>query len=72
MLMAVWFTANAFANYLMGILSKLYPEGEKAKQFLGYTISNNYDFFMLFVIMSGIASIVLFIISRKLQTLMKN
>jgi POT family proton-dependent oligopeptide transporter len=72
MLMAVWFTANAFANYLMGVLSKLYPEGDKAKYFLGYTISNNYDFFMLFVIMSGIAAIVLFFISSKLQTLMKN
>jgi POT family proton-dependent oligopeptide transporter len=72
MLMAVWFTANAFANYLMGVLSKLYPEGDRAKELLGYTISNNYDFFMLFVIMSGIAAIVLFIISSKLQNLMKN
>jgi POT family proton-dependent oligopeptide transporter len=72
LLMAVWFTANAFANYLMGVLSKLYPEGDRAKEFLGYTISNNYDFFMLFVIMSGIAAIVLFIISSKLQNLMKN
>jgi POT family proton-dependent oligopeptide transporter len=71
MLMAVWFTANAFANYLMGILSKLYPEGEKAKVFLGYSIKNNYDFFMLFVIMSGLAAIILFIISSKLQYLMK-
>jgi len=71
MLMAVWFTANAFANYLMGILSKLYPEGEKAKVFLGYSIKNNYDFFMLFVIMSGLAAIILFIISNKLQYLMK-
>ncbi len=72
MLMAVWFTANAFANYLAGALSELYPDAGKTKQILGYSISNNFDFFMLFVGMAGVASLILFILSSKLQTLMKD
>lgn len=72
LLMAVWFTANAFANYLAGALSALYPESGKSKELLGYTIANNYDFFMLFVVISGVAAVILFFISRKLQNLMKS
>jgi len=72
MLMAVWFTANAFANYLAGALSELYPDAGKTKQILGYSITNNFDFFMLFVCMAGVASLILFILSSKLQTLMKD
>jgi POT family proton-dependent oligopeptide transporter len=72
MLMAVWFTANAFANYLAGALSELYPDAGKTKEILGYSITNNFDFFMLFVCMAGVASLILFILSSKLQTLMKD
>ena len=72
LLMAVWFTANAFANKFAGVLSALYPEPEKGKftSFLGYQMSNLYEFFMLFVFMAGIASIILFFLSKKLQTMM--
>jgi POT family proton-dependent oligopeptide transporter len=38
--------------------------------FLGYTITNLYDFFMLFVGMSTIAAIILFLLVRKLQQMM--
>ena len=69
LLMAVWFLANAFANYLAGTLSALYPDN-KSTSFLGYTMNNLYDFFMLFVVMSGIAAIVLFFLSKKLEKLM--
>jgi POT family proton-dependent oligopeptide transporter len=72
LLMAVWFTANAFANKLAGVLSALYPEEGKTRELLGYAISNNYDFFLLFVAMAGVASIILFFLSRKLQGLMKD
>jgi POT family proton-dependent oligopeptide transporter len=72
LLMAVWFTANAFANKLAGELSALYPEAGKTREVMGYSISNNYDFFMLFVVMAGAASIILFFLSRKLQGLMKD
>ena len=71
MLMAVWFTANAFANYLAGALSKLYPEAGKSKEILGLGIENNFDFFIMFVVMSGAASLILFFLSKKLQSLMK-
>lgn len=71
LLMAVWFTANAFANKLAGVLSALYPDN-KTTHFIGFEISNLYEFFMLFVIMAGIASLILFLISKKLQSLMKS
>jgi POT family proton-dependent oligopeptide transporter len=50
----------------------LYPEEGKAKFVLGFQIENNYDFFMMFVVMSGIAAFILFFLSRKLQNLMKD
>ncbi len=70
LLMAVWFLANAAANKLAGVLSALYPEKGKITSFLGYEMPNMYEFFMLFVIMSGIASVILFLITRRLQKMM--
>ncbi|WP_290795195.1 peptide MFS transporter [Flavihumibacter sp. UBA7668] len=69
LLMAVWFLANAVANKFAGVLSALYPDG-KSTYFLGYEIANNYDFFLLFVAMAGIASIILFAMTKKLQKMM--
>ena len=69
MLMAVWFLANAFANKLAGVLSALYPDG-KTTSFLGYQMSNLYQFFLLFVILSGVASLILFALTKSLQKLM--
>ncbi len=71
LLMAIWFTANAFGNKLAGSLSALYPENGKTTTFLGYQMSNLYDFFMLFVFMSGIAALILFLLTRKLQKMMQ-
>jgi POT family proton-dependent oligopeptide transporter len=71
LLMAVWFLANAFANKLAGVLSALYPSQGKTTSFLGYTMNDNYDFFMLFVVMAGVASLILFSITKKLQTMMQ-
>jgi POT family proton-dependent oligopeptide transporter len=108
LLMAIWFTANAFGNKLAGVLSAVYPPGaaeiDQAKQngidlatilankaspspdvaaklkaleipyeyktFLGYHINNLYDFFMLFVVMAVVASIILFVFSSKLRKMM--
>ncbi|HEV7333437.1 MAG TPA: peptide MFS transporter [Flavisolibacter sp.] len=70
LLMAVWFLANAAANKLAGVLSALYPSEGRTTSFLGYNMRDNYDFFMLFVFMAGAASIILFLITRKLQTMM--
>jgi POT family proton-dependent oligopeptide transporter len=69
LLMAVWFLANAAANKLAGVLSALYPDG-KTTSFVGYEMSNNYDFFILFVVMSGVASGILFLLSKQLQKMM--
>ena len=71
LLMAVWFTANAFANKLAGVFSALYPENGKTTSFIGYTIDNLHDFFMFFVFMAGTASIILFFLSKKLKNLME-
>lgn len=70
LLMGVWYLSNATANKFAGMLSGLYPEAGKIKQILGYHISTLYDFFMLFVIMSGVAAIILFGLSKWLQKLM--
>lgn len=71
LLMAVWFTANAFANKLAGVFSALYPENGKVSAIFGFQIANLYDFFMFFVGMAGIASIILFLLSKKLKNLME-
>lgn len=70
LLMAVWFLGNAGGNKLAGVLSALYPgdgSEKKVTSFLGYHIHNLYDFFLLFVVMAGIAGIVLLVLSRRLQ-----
>lgn len=69
LLMAVWFLGNAFANKLAGVLSALYPDG-KTTSFLGYKMTNNYDFFLLFVAMAGVAALILFAVTKKLQVMM--
>jgi POT family proton-dependent oligopeptide transporter len=70
LLMAVWFTGNAGGNKLAGVLSSLYPEGGKTTYFLGYEISNLYDFFLLFVFMGGAAGVILLLLSKRLQKMM--
>ena len=68
--MAVWFLANAFANKLAGVLSALYPENGKVTSFMGYKMENLYDFFLLFIVLSGVASLILFALTKTLQKLM--
>lgn len=41
-----------------------------AKKFLGFEIATLYDFFMIFVFMAGVASIILFFLSKKLVKMM--
>jgi len=42
----------------------------KAKSFVGFKIENLYNFFMIFVFMAGIASVVLFIIAKWMVKMM--
>lgn len=43
---------------------------DNPKSFLGFEILTLYDFFMLFVFMAGIASVILFFLSRKMLSMM--
>jgi len=73
LLMAVWFLANAAANYLAGYMSSLYPDPKStapAPEILGYHITNLYDFFMVFVVSAIVAATLLFLISGKLAKMM--
>ena len=70
LLMGVWYLSMATANKLAGALSTLYPEDGKIKFIVGYEIATMYDFFMVFVIMSAIAAIILFLLSHTLKKLM--
>ncbi len=71
LLMGVWYLSTSAANKFAGMLSSFYPENGISKTFMGYRIENLYDFFMLFVIMSGTAAVILFLLSGKLQKMMK-
>lgn len=70
LLMGVWYLSMATANKFAGSLSSLYPEAGKTKNFLGFEIAGLYDFFMIFVVMSAIAAVILFLLSKWLQRLM--
>ena len=69
-LMGTWFLANATANKFAGTLSALYPEAGKPTRFMGWEITGLYDFFVLFIIMSGVASLILFVASKWLLKMM--
>lgn len=71
LLMGVWYLSTSAANKFAGFLSGFYPEHEVSKSCLGYQVENLYDFFMLFVFMSGAAAVILFLLSGKLQKMMK-
>jgi POT family proton-dependent oligopeptide transporter len=76
LMMGTWFLANAAANKFAGTLSALIPGGEDgtggATSFLGFQITNLYEFFILFIIMSGTAAAILFVLSSWLEKRMHN
>lgn len=68
LLMGVWFLANAAGYALSGTLGALLPPNSITNtthlpSFLGFTIHNLYEFFMVFVILTGIAAIILYFLS---------
>ncbi len=73
LLMGTWFLANAAANKFAGTLSALIPgsgeagQGAKTTSFLGFQITNLFDFFLVFIVMCGIAAVILFAMSRWLE-----
>lgn len=71
LLMGVWYLSTSAANKFAGMLSGYYPEAGVAKNFLGYQVENLFDFFMLFVFMSGAAAVILFLLAGKLQKMIQ-
>lgn len=83
LMMGTWFLANAAANKFAGTLSSLIPPGagetaiDTSKPivyptFVGFEITNLYQFFMVFIVMTGIAAGILFLLSRTLEKMMHN
>lgn len=81
LMMGTWFLANAAANKFAGTLSALIPPTAGAEvtaeplvypSFLGFQITNLYEFFMLFIIMTGAAAVILFLLSSWLQKMQHN
>jgi proton-dependent oligopeptide transporter, POT family len=70
LMMAVWFLAPAIANKAAGMISALYPEPGKVTYFLGIPIHNLYEFFLINVGLSGVASLVLFLMAGRLSKMM--
>ncbi|MBO4372318.1 MAG: MFS transporter, partial [Bacteroidales bacterium] len=72
LLMGVWFMSNAASNIMAGKLATLLPGANgEAKSFLGFEISNLTEFFTLFAVMAGAASILLFALCPLLKKMMK-
>jgi len=73
LLMGVWFMSTAASNVFAGRLSALLPERPgDVKNFIGFKISTLSQFLTIFVIMSGVASIILFAFCPLLKRMMKN
>jgi POT family proton-dependent oligopeptide transporter len=74
LLMGVWFLANAAANWLAGQLSTLYPfnnDGTVSVHYLlGFAIKDLPSFFLIFVCMAALSSIILFVIYKQLLKMM--
>lgn len=87
LMMGTWFLANAAANKFAGTLSALIPPTKDASgkilpledgsipttpSILGFQIDNLYSFFMVFIILTGVAAVILFLLSFKLEKLMNS
>ncbi len=50
----------------------LYPDPAlpTVPKFLGFEITSLYEFFLIFVILSGLASVILFVLTKTLQKMM--
>jgi POT family proton-dependent oligopeptide transporter len=76
LLMGIWFLSNAASNILAAKLATLYPTTDAndniiTKSLLGIEIASMSDFFMVFVIMAGAASLLLFALCPLLKKMMK-
>jgi proton-dependent oligopeptide transporter, POT family len=71
LLMGVWFLTSAVANILAGQISTLYPDPTRATPYLlGIPIDGFKSFFMIFVVISIFAALILFFIRKRLEIMM--
>ncbi len=71
LMMGVWFLTSAVANILAGQISALYPDPSLPTPYLlGIPIDGFTSFFMIFVVMSLAAAVILFLTRNRLETMM--
>ena len=70
-MMGIWYLSTSVSNFAAGKLATLYPEGGQTKYLLGFPITDLHDFFLIFVVMSAIASLLLFCLCPLLKRMMK-
>ncbi|MFL5763824.1 MAG: peptide MFS transporter [Bacteroidia bacterium] len=72
LMMGIWFLAIATGNKLAGTMSSLYPDPTATTHpsIFGFEISDLFSYFMLFVVFSGVAAVLLFLLCRKLEKMM--
>lgn len=72
LMMGIWFLAVATGNKLAGTMSSLYPDPAATSHpsIFGFEISDLPSYFMVFVVFSGTAAVLLFLLSRRLQKMM--
>ena len=71
LMMGIWFMSTAVSNMLAGKLATLYPDGSSKSLFGIIEIASLHDFFMMFVVLSGVAAIALACISPLLNRMMR-
>lgn len=71
LMMGIWFMSTAVSNMLAGQLATLYPDGSSKSLFGIIEIASLQDFFMMFVVLSGVAAIALACISPLLNRMMR-
>ena len=71
LMMGIWFMSTAISNMLAGQLATLYPDGSSKSLFGIIEIASLHDFFMMFVVLSGVAAIALACISPLLNRMMR-
>lgn len=72
LMMGIWFLAIATGNKLAGTMSSLYPDPKATTHpsVLGFEITDLFSYFILFVFFAGAASVLLFLLCRKLEKMM--
>jgi len=68
LMMGVWYLSSSMANKMAGVLSGFYPEeGAQPPVLLGYEVTDLHSFFLIFVAMSAVAGVVLFLLARPIS-----